>query len=33
LSLCLVMISVCYASITIVFLAPDLPAEQINYRD
>jgi hypothetical protein len=27
LSLCLVVISVCYTSITIVFLAPDLPAE------
>jgi hypothetical protein len=24
---------VCYASITIAFLTPDLPFEQINYRD
>jgi hypothetical protein len=33
LSLCLVVISVCYASITIAFLAPDLPTEQLNHRD
>jgi hypothetical protein len=33
LSLCLVIISVCYTSITIAFLAPDLPAEQLNHRD
>jgi hypothetical protein len=28
-----VVISMCYASITLAFLAPDLPAEQINHRD
>jgi hypothetical protein len=33
LSLCLVAISVCYTSITIAFLAPDLPAEQLNHMD
>jgi hypothetical protein len=33
LSLCLVVIFVCYTSITIAFLAPDLPAEQLNHRD
>jgi hypothetical protein len=33
LSLCLVVISVCYTSITITFLAPDLPTEQLNHRD
>jgi hypothetical protein len=31
--LCLAVISVCYASITIAFLAPDLPTEQLNHRD
>jgi hypothetical protein len=30
--LCLAMISVCYSSITIAFLALDFPAEQINHR-
>jgi hypothetical protein len=29
----LVIISVCYASIAIAFLAPDLLAEQLNHRD
>jgi hypothetical protein len=33
LSLCLVVISVCYASITIAFLPPDLPVEQLNHRN
>jgi hypothetical protein len=33
LSLCLIVISMCYASITIALLAPDLPAEQLNHRD
>jgi hypothetical protein len=31
--LCPAVISVCYASITIVFLAPDLRTEQLNHRD
>jgi hypothetical protein len=31
LSLCLVVISMCHTSITIAFLAPDLPAEQLNH--
>jgi hypothetical protein len=29
----LVVISVCYTSITVAFLAPDLLAEQLNHRD
>jgi hypothetical protein len=33
LSLCLIVIFVCYTSITIAFLAPDLLTEQLNHSD